>query len=98
MKRENHFLKSVSDVMHMANSTLNKKPLIEICGQKRILLENHQGIVSYNHNEIQVKVCYGMICISGANLKLSGMSQDKLVINGEILKVQLQGDNCYGIV
>lgn len=66
-------------------------PLIEIYGQRRVLIENHQGIVGYGCNEILVKVRYGRICVCGECLKLVKMGKEKLVITGRIFAVNLQG-------
>lgn len=66
-------------------------PIIEICDLKRVLIENHRGIIEYSCNEIRIKVRYGCICVCGNCLKLSRMSKTKLVITGKISGVTLQG-------
>ena len=59
-------------------------PLLEIIGNQRVLIENHQGVTAYGQNEIRVKVCFGQMCVSGADLKLACMSKHQLVIIGQI--------------
>lgn len=66
-------------------------PIVEICDQRRVLIENHQGIVGYGGNEIQIKVRFGRICVCGENLKLKLMCKNKLVIIGRINAVNMQG-------
>lgn len=66
-------------------------PLVEICDQKRVLIENHQGIALYTCEEIRVKVNYGCITVCGERLKLAKMSREKLVITGKIGSVNLHG-------
>lgn len=66
-------------------------PLIEICGQVRVLVENHQGVIGYGCHEILVKVRSGCVRIDGENLTMTKMSKEKLVITGKIHAVQLQG-------
>lgn len=70
---------------------LPRIPLVEIYGQRRVLIENHQGIIAYGCNEILIKVRYGRICVSGECLKLVNMSRERLVITGRIFAVNLQG-------
>lgn len=65
--------------------------LIEICGQNRILIENHRGIIAYEVRQIQIKVSFGCIVVCGQNLKLRNMSKEKLVITGKICCINLQG-------
>lgn len=74
-----------------ADSVLKRYPLIEIAGQNRVLIENHQGILAYMENEIQVKVSYGCIVINGESLQFLQMSKMQLVICGKIQCVQLLG-------
>jgi sporulation protein YqfC len=66
-------------------------PLVEICGQSRVLVENHRGICGYTDQKIHIKVNCGAIVISGENLQLKSMSKEKLVITGKIWTVDLQG-------
>lgn len=65
--------------------------LVEICGQNRILIENHHGIAAYDEQKIQIKVSYGEIAVLGQNLKLRNMRKERLVITGKICCINLQG-------
>lgn len=70
---------------------LTMQPIIELVGQSRLLIENHQGVASYSNNEIQIKVCYGNVIITGNELQLMEMSRIKLVICGRIEGIQIWG-------
>lgn len=59
-------------------------PVVEIAGEHRVLIEQHKGMVEFSRERICVKVSYGIVCVSGAALKLSHMSQQRLVISGQI--------------
>ena len=91
MSLENHFYKTTADNIALCRETLPGISLVEICDRRRVLIENHCGIIAYGCREILVKVKYGHICVSGANLKLTKMNKDKLVIIGDIRSVCLQG-------
>lgn len=91
MNSGNLFRKAVTSSAGLYAEPLPGIPLVEICDQRRVLIENHQGIVGYGCNEILIKVRYGQICICGENLKLAKMSKEKLVITGKISAVNLQG-------
>lgn len=78
--------------LHSRAGTTNilaKVPLVEISGQNRVLIENHQGVLAYSLDEIQIKVCYGCIAVTGRNLHLIQMSKEQLVICGVIDALQL---------
>lgn len=66
-------------------------PLVEIAGNRRVLVENHMGIVKYGAEEIGVKVRGGEICVSGACLEIACIARNKLVIYGRIDGVRLYG-------
>ena len=74
-----------------AQGKLTMQPIVELVGQSRLLIENHQGVQMYSNNEIQIKVCYGAIVVSGDKLQLLEMSRIKLVICGRIDGIQLLG-------
>jgi len=67
-----------------------KVPLIELYGGKRILIENHCGVLEYTDNLICVKVKCGQVCICGFDLKLAMISRDRLVICGRIESVHMK--------
>ena len=68
-----------------------KQPIVEIAGQNRLLIENHQGVLEYSQEKIGVKVSYGKIIVVGNELKLKQMSCDQLVIKGQVESLQLLG-------
>ena len=63
--------------------------VVELFGDRRILIEHHQGVTEYGRQKIQVRVRYGAICICGSGLELARMRSDQLVITGCIDSVQL---------
>ena len=63
--------------------------LVEIAGDKRIIIENHRGVIGYGHCEIRVRVSYGILSISGTMLELTYMTKQQLVITGCIECVSL---------
>ena len=70
---------------------LSKMPLVELAGKCRVLIENHLGVLAYSPTEIQIKVSYGKLAVTGSCLKLMEMNKEQLVITGNILAVQLYG-------
>ncbi len=68
-----------------------RQPLIEVLGQKRVLIENYNCVLDYQPSRVEVKVCYGSICICGRDLILRYMSCERLVVFGCIDSVLLYG-------
>ena len=72
-------------------NVLSVLPILELVGQRRLLIENHDGVLSYAPNEIKIKVCYGCVIVDGNDLQLMEMSRVKLAICGRIDGLQLLG-------
>lgn len=64
-------------------------PLVEIADDRRVLIENHQGVCSYTAEQVQVRVRYGRVCITGSGLRIVRMTREQLVICGTVEEVAL---------
>lgn len=69
-------------------------PLIEIAGDRRVLIENHCGVIAYSPEQICVKVKYGQISVMGGCLELAKMDRGQLIISGTIRSVELHRGCC----
>lgn len=65
-------------------------PVVELAGDRRVLIENHGGVLEYGTERICVRMKYGVLHIEGNNLILSKMSGELLVICGRICGVKLE--------
>jgi sporulation protein YqfC len=68
---------------------ISKLPLVEIAGEKRVLVENHLGVIGYSSEEIQIRVCYGVLSVSGSGLQFAQINREQLVICGRVDCVSL---------
>ena len=65
------------------------QPIVEIAGERRILIENHHGVAAYGKEKILVNVKFGTVCICGCNLEIIHMTREQLVIMGKVDSVGL---------
>lgn len=63
--------------------------VVEIAGDRRVLIENHRGVTQYSQEQICVRVKYGQVCVCGSELTLAQMTCSRLVICGCIDSVTL---------
>ena len=63
--------------------------LLELTGDRQVLIENHRGVTQYSRERIGVKVSYGELLVSGRCLELARMSQGQLVVSGAVDSIQL---------
>lgn len=76
--------------MDLAGETLPGTVIAELAGDRRVLIEGHQGVTEYCRDRVTVKVGYGWLSICGCGLELRQMSKQQLVISGRIDAVQLR--------
>lgn len=89
MKHKKHGIRQPAELRDLTDGVLRGVPLVEISGTRRVLIEHHMGVVAYGCDEIQVRVRYGLLSVSGSALNLARMSKEQLVICGCIDGVRL---------
>ncbi len=90
MKLYKKTLRQLTGTLCESNNGLYGLPIVELAGDRRVLIENHFGVVAYGTERICVKVKYGVLCICGLEMELEKMTKDQLVISGEIGSVTIQ--------
>lgn len=90
MGRGRNFLERLTEEADLTTQPLPGQPIVEIAGDRRVLVENHLGVKEYSRERITVKVKYGCVCICGCQLELLQMTKDQLVVRGRIDGVTLQ--------
>ena len=89
MKGRGNWMERLAEEMEMDELSLPGQPLLEICGEHRVLIENHRGVSRYGVEGICVRVSYGEIAVCGCNLELTRMTKGQLLIHGRIDSVTL---------
>ncbi len=90
MGRGRFFLDRLTEDADLTAQPLPGQPIVEIAGDRRVLIENHFGVKEYGTQRITVKVKYGCVCICGEHLELMRMTREQLVICGRIDCVTVQ--------
>lgn len=89
MRGNRNFFRKVLQSSEQIGTPLIGVSLIEIYGYKRVLVENHGGVIQYGRNEIMIRLRDGRACVSGSCLELAKMTKEQLVVIGRIESVQL---------
>ena len=84
------WLQHLADKTELESEVLPGLPILEIAGDRRVLVERHAGVLEYSPDRICVRVSYGSVCIQGCGLELVRMSHQQLVIAGRVDSVCLQ--------
>lgn len=89
MGKNHFFLNRLAEGADLAEEPLPGQPVIEIAGDRRVLIENHFGVKEYSRERIGVTVAFGQVNICGSCLELRHMTKVQLVISGRIDAVSL---------
>lgn len=63
-------------------------PRIEILGDKRVLVENHKGILEYGDTLMRINCGRMIVKIVGEALELRALSLSELAVTGKILSLE----------
>ena len=89
MSKDQIIANKIAMVADLTDEAIPGFPLVEIVGDRRVLIERHLGVTEYNKESISVKVKFGKICVCGSGLTLIQMTKTKLVIQGMVFSVQI---------
>ncbi len=86
-------MKTVREIAHTIREQGNAaavQTLVEMVGSRRVLVENHRGILAYGTEEICVGATFGSVRICGDGLRLCCMNREQLFISGQIQSISLE--------
>lgn len=89
MAKERSIMERLSAAADLLDEPLPGLPLVELAGDKRVLIEHHMGITEYGRERIVIKAKIGAICVSGADMEVVRMTKSQLIINGTIFSVSI---------
>lgn len=89
MERRKNWVQKMTDGAELHGEVLPGVSLVELAGDRRVLIECHGGVTEYSREKICVKVRFGSICITGDCLEMTVMTKERLVISGIIGCIQV---------
>lgn len=89
MKQRGNVLRRLAEGAELSTEAMPGLPLLELAGDRRVLIENHQGVTEYESERIRIRVRFGELCVTGSGLALARMTKEQLVICGRIESVSI---------
>lgn len=89
MDRRKGLLDRLAESADLPGEAIPGQSLVEVLGDRRVLIENHRGVTEYGRERICIRVGFGQIVVCGCGLELSRMSKEQLVITGRVDGVTL---------
>lgn len=89
MGKNLHWVQQLADRADLQGEALPGIPIVELAGDRRVLIERHNGVTEYSPQRICVGVSYGVVSIIGRELKLMRMSKEQVVICGRVDEISI---------
>lgn len=89
MAREINWVQRLADTADLSAEPMPGQSVVELAGDRRVLIEGHKGVTQYSCEKILVKVRFGLVSICGCGLELTRMTKEQLVISGRVDCIQL---------
>lgn len=87
MGKGKNWLQRIAEEADLLDENVIREPILELCGNSRVLIENHCGVIEYGPQQIRVKIRQGDFTVRGTGLRLCRMCGEKLLIRGRIEEV-----------
>lgn len=94
MRQYGKTLQRLSGSIYQSNDAFPGMPIVELAGDRRVLIENHMGVIEYGKERISIKVKYGVLSVCGNNMELAKMTKYQLVVTGRIDSVAISRKEC----
>lgn len=89
MGKAYRIMELLADRAELETEPMPAQPIIEVAGDRRLLVENHRGVSAYSTEKILINVRFGTVCVCGCGLGLIRMTKEQLVIRGRIDSISL---------
>ena len=72
----------------LAEDLVGGQPRIELTGGRRLLIEDHRGILEYTGSVLRAAMRRGTLCVRGEGLELTALTLRELAVSGRIRSVE----------
>lgn len=84
MEKRRPMLELMVEAADLPAEMMPGMPLVELCGDRKVLVENHRGVREYSPERISVRLTKGSLIIRGRKLNLEKMQAQTLIVTGTV--------------
>lgn len=86
----NDIRSKLADNLEMPDSIVSNNFDIRIQGNKRVIIDNHVGVLTYEDNNIAIKTKIGIITVIGNKMCIVEISDFSIIIEGIIEEIKIK--------
>ena len=90
MERHKSIWERIAEQTDLPGESFPGESVVELVGDRRVLIENHRGVIEYGIERICIRLRCGVLTVCGNQLELARMTRELLVITGTVNCVSLQ--------
>ncbi|MGM8214149.1 sporulation protein YqfC [Bacillaceae bacterium W0354] len=79
----------LTDQFNLPEDIIFNYPRITLVGDLHLYIENHQGLLKFESNEIEVRHPNGTVIVHGQNMVIKNLLKKEIVIEGKIDNVKI---------
>lgn len=84
-KKESDSVKEkVAKILEIPEEIVSDRPKITTVGRKEVFVENYRGIIEFTNEIVRINSNYGIITITGKNMKIREITNEDIIIIGDI--------------
>ncbi|HEY8422687.1 MAG TPA: sporulation protein YqfC [Thermoclostridium sp.] len=84
-KKESATVKEkVARMLEIPEEIVSDRPKITTVGRKEVFIENYRGIIEFTNEIVRINSNYGIITITGKNMKIREITNEDIIITGDI--------------
>lgn len=84
------FFNQLSEYYDLPEDVIINLPIINMAGNQKMVIENHEGIVQYTDSQISIKIKKSLLIVEGVELKILQYAKDEIMIKGKIITIKFQ--------
>jgi sporulation protein YqfC len=84
------FLEKAADILDLPEEVVAGMPRITVTGCRRVMVENHRGILEYGDREIQINGGRMVLTLRGENLELRSLNTTELLVTGRLTGMEFE--------
>lgn len=74
----------VAKLLEIPDEVVSDRPKITTVGRREVFVENYKGILEFSNEIVKINTHYGVITITGKNMKIREITSEDIIIFGDI--------------
>lgn len=74
----------MAKLLEIPDEVVSDRPKITTVGRREVFVENYKGIIEFSNEIVKINTNYGIITITGKNMKIREITSEDIIIFGDI--------------